>query len=145
GCRPAFRRAREMYSKTAAGPPLLPERQARRPRAPPAALPPCLALADLAGRWPDVELGVLRSFSCLRLRRFRPGRLQRLEHGAEAVDDVAEEVGGELGVVGRRVRGALVPPEARGLRRARQDRLAVGHAAQRRGVEAGERVERIAL
>src|SRR5690606_14230287 len=66
-------------------------------------------------------------------------------HFLPAVDDAAEEFGGFLGVVARRVRFASVEVDAGGLAGFGQYGLPVGEPGQGGGVEAGERMERVAL
>src|SRR5690606_41781213 len=59
--------------------------------------------------------------------------------------DLAEQLGRLLSVIRRGVCGAGVPFDARGLQRLAEHRLPVSHAGQRRGIEARERMEGIAL
>ena len=66
-------------------------------------------------------------------------------HLFPAIDDAAKQIGSLLGVVAGRVGLTTVEVDTGCLAGFGQYRLTVGQAGKGRGVEAGERVERIAL
>ena len=75
----------------------------------------------------------------------RPAGTEAVYMRLEAVHDLAEEVGGLLGIVGRGMGRGAIPGQTHGFHRPGQHGLTHGHTTQGRGVEAGEGMEGIAF
>ena len=70
---------------------------------------------------------------------------QAFVYRPEAVDDLAEQPRRDLGVIGGRMREAIIPLKPRGDDGAPQHRLPVSDSGQGRGIETRERVKGVRL